>query len=121
MGKRMMHQMAAIDKTIVVDATNKRKLKRMRGQGPITCHSFHKSKRDNSGDNKVWRPTETERFYKILKYSGLNFTYMEIVYNKAQIKVNLEDVKKEQKIKQIEEEKKKKMINLAESSDEDSN
>ena len=84
--QRMIQQMAQIEERVVVDG-NTKKLKfdgkTLEAKGPINCLSFNASKRSNLGDTKSWRPQETERFYKILNYTGLNFVFMEVLYNKA--------------------------------------
>lgn len=67
-------------------------IKRRRGSA-INCQSFLKRKRSNLGRNKKWTPKETKRFYKFLRFSGLNFVFLEALYNRT---VSMKDVKKEE-------------------------
>ena len=50
-------------------------------------------KRSNLKQGRPWSARETKRFYKMLKFSGLNFVILEMLYNRAVTKGD--DPKKE--------------------------
>ena len=95
---RFKYQMRQTTKTVEVTFQGESGSAIKRRKGPaINCQSFLKRKRSNLGRNKVWSPKETKRFYKFLKFSGLNFVFLEALYNRTETKKDIKkDVKKEE-------------------------
>eukprot|EP01083_Nonionella_stella_P030862 84581_1 len=79
-GQRMRQQMAAITDRVVIDKDDALKRKK---RERITVQSYLKKKRHNMGRSMKWTNKDTRRFYQCLKYSGLNFMFMEVLYNRA--------------------------------------
>eukprot|EP01084_Bolivina_argentea_P035197 65292_1 len=82
--KRTQYQMNKCTKRIIVseEKSNNGIIYKKRDK-KINTQSFNKSLRNNMGLTWGWSKPETERFYKVLKYTGLNFQFMETIYNKA--------------------------------------
>eukprot|EP01083_Nonionella_stella_P155538 502571_1 len=74
--QRMRHQMRAITDRVVVDSNRTKRHQ-------INAQSHLKKKRHNMGRSMKWTNKDTMRFYQCLKFSGLNFTFMEVLYNRA--------------------------------------
>ena len=66
---------------------------RKRKRPAVNCQSFMRRKRSNLKQGRPWSARETKRFYKMLKFSGLNFVILEMLYNRAVTKGD--DPKKE--------------------------
>jgi len=79
--QRMLQQMTRIKKRVIVNKQNKKRVNKNKQR--VNTQSFLDLKRSNIGNTMSWKKEETERFYKILKYTGLNFVFMEVLYNKA--------------------------------------
>eukprot|EP01083_Nonionella_stella_P138508 421470_1 len=81
--QRIRQQMAAITDRIVVDKDHA--LLQRKNQERVRVHTdtYSKKKRNNAGNSINWTTDDTTRFYLCLRYTGMNWTFLEVLYNGA--------------------------------------